>query len=98
MYMINFRKFNFKRYKKYILLIVLLFIIFGIYKIYRLYYKYLRKNQIVFVGSTYEKNYEKEYSMNYFSKYKKVYFWDINDKKLEIMPKMSFEEYKKMKF
>ena len=96
--MIDIKKFKFKRYKKYILLIFLLFIVFGIYKIYRFYYKYLRKNQIVFVGSTFEKNYEIEYLNNYFSKYKKTYFWDINEKKLEIIPKMSFEEYKKMKF
>ena len=97
--MVNiFKKFKFKKYKKYVLLITLLLIIFGIYRIYKFYYKYLRKNQIVFVGSTFEKNYEKEYTNNYFTKYKKTYFWDINNKKLDIIPKMSFEEYKKMKF
>lgn len=93
-----FNKFKFRSKRGYILLAVLAFIIFIIYEVFSFYYKYLRKNQIVFVGSTYEKNYEKEYSLNYFSKYRKTYFWDINDKKLEIMLKMSFEEYKEMKF
>ena len=91
-----FNKFKFRSKRWYILLVVLAFIIFIIYEVFSFYYKYLRKNQIVFVGSTYEKNYEKEYSMNYFSKYRKTYFWNINDKKLEIIPKMSFEEYKEI--